>query len=272
MSGPRLWAISDLHVGYEENRRAVQALPAFPDDWLIIAGDTGETPAHLDFVLRTLAPRFAQVIWTPGNHDLWTPRTLPSEQRGVAHYERLVRLARRRGVLTPEDPYARWPGDGPTRAIVPVFTLFDYSFRPASVTREHAVDWAAETGVRSADEELLGPDPYPTCDAWCAARVEATESRLAALPKDAKLIIANHFPLRADLAVLPRIPRFSIWCGTTKTNDWHRRFNIEAAVYGHLHLRSTTHIDGVRFDEVSLGYPKQWNQQKPLADYLRRVL
>jgi hypothetical protein len=57
-----------------------------------------------------------------------------------------------------------------------------------------------------------------------------------------------------------------------KTNDWHRRFNIEAAVYGHLHLRSSKEIDGVRFDEVSLGYPKQWNQQKTLADYLRRIL
>ena len=268
----KLWAISDLHVGYEENRRAVEELPAYPEDWLIIAGDTGETPAHLDYVLRTLQPRFAQLIWTPGNHDLWTPRTLPSEQRGVPHYERLVRLCAKYGVLTPEDPYARWPGDGPTRAIVPTFLLFDYSFRPASVTREHAIAWAAETGVRSADEDLLGPDPYLTRDDWCAARVEATEARLAALPSDVKLIVANHFPLRADLAVLPRIPRFSIWCGTTKTSDWHRRFNIEAVVYGHLHLRSSRQIDGVRFDEVSLGYPKQWNQQKSLAEYNRRIL
>ena len=31
-------------------------------------------------------------------------------------------------------------------------------------------------------------------------------------------------------------------------------------------------IDGVRFDEVSLGYPKQWNQQKTLADYLRLIV
>jgi 3',5'-cyclic AMP phosphodiesterase CpdA len=268
----RLWAISDLHVGYEENRRAVQALPPCPDDWLIIAGDTGEAPAHLDFVLRTLQPRFAQLIWTPGNHDLWTPKTLPSEQRGVPHYERLVRLCQRYGVLTPEDPYARWPGDGPTRAIVPVFTLFDYSFRPPSVPRDHAVEWAAESGVRSADEELLAPDPYPRCDEWCAARVDATETRLAALPKDVKLIVATHFPPRADLAVLPRIPRFSIWCGTTKTTDWHRRFNIEAVAYGHLHLRSSKVIDGVRFEEVSLGYPRQWNQSKSLSSYLRQIL
>lgn len=268
----KLWAISDLHVGYEENRRAVDELPAYPDDWLIIAGDTGETPAHLDFVLRTLQPKFAQLIWTPGNHDLWTPRNLPAKQRGVPHYERLVRLCRSYGVLTPEDPYAKWPGDGPTRAIVPAFVLFDYSFRPASVSREDAVAWAVESGVRSVDEDLLAPDPYPTRDEWCAARVTYTEERLAGIPEDVQVILANHFPLRADLAVLPRIPRFTIWCGTTKTNEWHRRFNIETAVYGHLHLRSTRKIDGVRFDEVSLGYPKQWNQQKTLADYLRRIL
>jgi 3',5'-cyclic AMP phosphodiesterase CpdA len=270
--GGKLWAISDLHVGYEENRRAVQAIPAHPDDWLIIAGDTGESPTHLDFVLRTLRQRFAQLIWTPGNHDLWTPTTWPPAQRGVAHYERLVSLCQKYGVLTPEDPYARWPGDGPTRAIVPTFLLFDYSFRPSSVPRERAIEWAAASGVRSADEELLAPDPYSTRDEWCRARVDATEARLAALPPDVRIILANHFPLRRDHAVLPRIPRFSIWCGTTKTDDWHRRFNIEAVVYGHLHLRASRELDGVRFDEVSLGYPKQWDQSRGAAYYLRQII
>ena len=268
----KLWATSDLHVGYEENRRAVEALPAHPDDWLIIAGDTGETPAHLDFVLRTLRSRFAQLVWTPGNHDLWTPRDWPPEQRGVAHYERLVALCRRYGVLTPDDPYARWPGDGPLRAIVPTFVLFDYSFRPDHVSREDALKWAAATGLRSADEDLLAPDPHASRDVWCAERVAATEARLDALPSDARLVLVNHFPLRRDLAVLPRIPRFSIWCGTTRTDDWHRRFRVEVAIYGHLHLRSTRVIDDVRFEEVSLGYPKQWDQKKGLVPYLRRIL
>ena len=268
----KLWATSDLHVGYEENRRAVEVLPAFADDWLIIAGDTGDTPAHLDFVLRSLQPKFAQLIWTPGNHDLWTPATLPPGKRGVAHYERLVALCRRYGVLTPEDPYAAWPGDGPPRAIVPTFTLFDYSFRPDSVARAEAVAWAAASGIRSADENLLAPAPYATCDEWCADRVVATESRLEALPRDARLIVANHFPLRRDLAVLPRVPRFSIWCGTMRTNDWHRRYNCETVVSGHLHLRSTRKIDGVTFEEVSLGYPQQWTQTRGLEHYLRRIL
>ena len=268
----KLWAISDLHVGYDDNRRALQALPPHPDDWLIVAGDTGETPAHLDFALRTLRPKFAQLVWTPGNHDLWTPTTWTAAQRGVSHYDRLVALCRRHGVLTPEDPYAKWPGDGPARAIVPVFTLFDYSFRPDSVSREDAVEWAAQSGVRSADEDLLASDPYATRDDWCAARVEATEQRLASLPAAARLIVINHFPLRRELAVLPRIPRFSIWCGTTKTEHWHRRFNVEAVIYGHLHLRSTREIDGVRFEEVSLGYPKQWNQARGVSHYLRLIV
>ena len=35
-----LWAISDLHVGFEANRRALEALPDFGDDWLLLGGDT----------------------------------------------------------------------------------------------------------------------------------------------------------------------------------------------------------------------------------------
>ena len=266
-----LWAISDLHVGFEDNRRAVESLESFGDDWLILAGDTGETPAHLDLVLRVVTQRFAKVVWTPGNHDLWTPASLETDRRGVAHYERLVKLCRSYGVLTPEDPYAVWPGEGPRTAIVPTFVLYDYSFRPDHVPLEEAVAWAAETGVRGADEDLLNPDPFPTRQAWCASLVRNAEQRLEAIPGDTRLILANHWPLRRDHAVLPRVPRFSIWCGTRATENWHQRFAIDTVVHGHLHLRSTRELDGVRFEEVSLGYPRQWDQRKGVGHYLRRI-
>lgn len=268
----KLWAIADLHVGYKENRDALASMGEYPDDWLILAGDAGEVPSHLDYVLKTVVPRFRQVIWVPGNHELWTPASLPPERRGVAHYERLVGLCRRYGVLTPEDPWAAWPGDGPPRAVIPMFLLFDYTFAPDGVAPHRAVEWAADAGIRSVDEELLAPHPFASREDWCHARVEATEARLAALPADARLVLVNHFPLRRDLAVLPRVPRFSIWCGTRLTEDWHRRFNVEAVVYGHLHLRSSRSIDGVRFEEVSLGYPKQWDRSKRIDAYLRRIL
>jgi predicted phosphodiesterase len=266
-----LWATSDLHVGFDENRRAVESLSAKPEDWLIIAGDTGESPAHLDVVLGILSQRFAQLIWAVGNHDLWTPQTLPDARRGDAHYQRLVKLCRSYGVLTPEDPFAVWPGEGPRTAIVPTFVLYDYSFRPGDVAQEDAVAWAREGGVRCADEELLSPYPFPTRAAWCASRVLYTEERLTAIPSDTRIILVNHWPLRREHAVLPRIPRFSIWCGTRRTEEWHRRFNVDTVVYGHLHLRNTHDLDGVRFEEVSLGYPRQWDQRRGLKAYLRRI-
>jgi 3',5'-cyclic AMP phosphodiesterase CpdA len=266
-----LWAISDLHVGYEENRRAVERLGHMGDDWLIIAGDTGESPAHLDHVLRALRPHFAQIIWTPGNHDLWTPQTLAADQRGEAHYRRLVRLCRSYDVLTPEDPYAIWPGAAPRTAIVPSFILYDYSFRPDHVAAERAVAWAAEAGVRCADEALLDPSPFHTRAAWCGVRVEETESRLRQIPAGTRLILVNHWPLHREHAVLPRIPRFSPWCGTRATEHWLTTFAVDTVVFGHLHLRSTRARGGVRFEEVSLGYPHQWDPRKGLRHYLRLI-
>src|SRR6185437_11128517 len=138
----KLLAISDLHIAAEENRRALEALPAFPDCWLILAGDIGETATQLDRVFATLGERFAQLIWVPGNHELWTTGEM---ERGEAKYRALVETARRRHVLTPEDPFARWPEPGPRLAICPLFLLYDYSFRPDDVPLERVCDWAAET-------------------------------------------------------------------------------------------------------------------------------
>jgi hypothetical protein len=78
--------------------------------------------------------------------------------------------------------------------------------------------------------------------------------------------------LREDLAKLPRIPRFSIWCGTRRTEDWHLRFNATVVVSGHLHIRSTSHRDGVRFEEVSLGYPRQWSDLITPDHCVREIL
>lgn len=274
----KLWAISDLHLGNAATRTALEALPARPGDGLILAGDVGETVAHLRFALELLAGRFARLFWVPGNHDLWTVSTDPLGLRGEAKYRHLVEECRRVGVLTPEDPYPLWPGEvapgiepGSCR-IAPLFLLYDYSFRPDDVPLEKAVDWAAETNVVCADEVLLAPDPYPTRQAWCAARLAATEPRLAAAASDAPLVIVNHFPLRQDLLTLRRIPRFSLWCGTRATEDWHRRYRAVAVVHGHLHVRATHFRDDVRFEEVSLGYQRDWDLERGIAPYLRQIL
>lgn len=268
----KLYAISDLHLGCSANRHALAALPARPDDWLILAGDTGETEEQLRHALALLTRRFARVIWVPGNHDLWTVPGVSGDARGVAKYRRLVAICREHGALTPEDPYATWEGPGGPCTLAPLFTLYDYSFRPPTVPVAAAVAWAAETGVICSDEYLLHPDPYPSRTDWCNARCQFTEARLAHATGAEPLVLINHFPLRRDLIHLPRIPRFSLWCGSERTEHWHRRYAATVVVYGHLHVRGTQYRDGVRFEEVSLGYPREWQAERGIAGYLRQIL
>lgn len=267
----RLLATSDLHVSHRANLEALADIPPHPDDWLIVAGDVGERPVHLRQTLEVLTDRFARVLWTPGNHDLWSPPDDPSRTRGQARYDELVAICRTFDVLTPEDEYARWPPE-PDTVIVPMFLLFDYSFRPPDLSREAALAWARETGVVSGDELMLSPEPWPSRDAWCEARCAYTRSRLDALPTGTRTVLVNHWPLRYDLARAPRVPRFSLWCGTTRTETWGERYRARAVISGHLHLRTTLWRHGVRYDEVSLGYPRDWRRERGIAWYLRAVL
>ncbi|KAL2440944.1 [Acyl-carrier-protein] phosphodiesterase PptH [Exophiala dermatitidis] len=279
----RLYAISDIHLSYKHNREALDDLKPHPDDSLIICGDVGERLEHLQEAFEVTTKLFKQVFWVPGNHELYTlpgittEDDLDKELRGEFKYQECLRVANEYGVITPEDEYVKWEGEGGPCIICPIFTLYDYSFRPADVTREQAVDWAMEENVYATDEALLHSDPYETRDAWCEQLVKKTEERLeAAAARGFPLVIINHWPLRQDLITIPSIPRFSIWCGTKQTDDWHTRFNAKVVVTGHLHVRRTDWIDGVRFEEVSMGYPRQWQAAKDrgltMNDLLREIL
>ena len=265
----KLYAISDLHIDHQINREALKILPTFPEDWLILAGDICSSVRHLHFALTQLTQCFAQVLWVPGNHELWTS---VEGKRGEDKYQTLVSVCRDLGVLTPEDPYPLWQGEGGKHLLVPLFLLYDYSFRPNYISQETAVAWAAETGVVCTDEYYLDPTPYSSRSAWCHARCEYSEQRLHNLSRDVPLILINHYPLREDLVRLIRIPRFSIWCGTRRTENWHRRFGVSIVVSGHLHMRATDYREGVRFEEVSLGYPRNWDQAKGIENYFRQIL
>ena len=264
---PRLLAISDLHVDHPGNLDALAALPEHPGDWLIVAGDVADRPRPMEQTWEILTDRFERVLWVPGNHELWVRDEGP---RGLDRYALLVELCRRHGVHTPEDPWLTWTGPGGPQTIALVFCLYDYSFRPDEISREAVLEWAIEEGIRSTDEWLLATDPYPRIDDWCEARVAIEEARLSAVK--GRMVLVNHYPLRRDLVRLFRIPRFTPWCGTRRTEDWHRLFDVSVVVTGHLHMRATDWRDGVRFEEVALGYPRHWRKERGVEGYLREIL
>jgi 3',5'-cyclic AMP phosphodiesterase CpdA len=270
----QLLAISDLHVESEENVQIVEGLrPQSADDWLIVAGDVGALAPGIEKTLRTLKERFATVLWVPGNHDLWTHPSDPVTMRGEERYRHLVELCRTLGVVSPEDPYPVWDGEGGPVAVAPLFLLYDYTFRPEDASnKEETLARAYEAGVVCSDEMLLHPDPYPSRDAWCHARLALTEERLGGLDPALPTVLINHYPLVREPTRVLRHPEFACWCGTEGSADWHRRFRAVAMVYGHLHIPRTTWYDGVRFEEVSLGYPREWSWRGKTPGKLRRIL
>jgi 3',5'-cyclic AMP phosphodiesterase CpdA len=254
-----LLATSDLHVTHDGNREILAGIrPRHEDDWLIVAGDIAESTAAIETTLRLLADRFAKVIWTPGNHELWTVAQDPRAARGVARYAQLVELCRGIGVLTPEDEYPVWSTDTGPVTVAPLFLLYDYSFRAPGQTLDAAMAHAYETGLVFNDEHVLHPDPFPSRQDWCAHRVALTEQRLAAIPADHRTVLIGHYPLHRGPTTMLRHKHLAMWCGTDRTADWHLRFRAEVVVYGHLHIPLTLEYDGVRFEEVSLGYPREW--------------
>ncbi|WP_424214989.1 metallophosphoesterase family protein [Streptomyces sp. BI20] len=273
MTARNLLAVSDLHISYEDNRTLTESLrPHGDEDWLIVAGDVGEKYSDIEWALKLLADRFAKVIWSPGNHELWSHPSDPFEPRGVARYERLVEMCRALGVLTPEDPYAVWEDPKGPISVAPLFLLYDYSFRaPGARTVEESLRIAHDAGIVCADEHFLHPDPYPDRASWCRARVAYSEERLAAVPAEHRTVLINHWPMTRHPTRILRHPEFAQWCGTELSADWHVRHRAAEVVYGHLHIPRVTWQDGVRFTEVSVGYPREW---RPRAEppKLRRIL
>lgn len=270
-----LWAISDLHVAHRGNEHLVdQIRPSADDDWLIVAGDVSERTDDIIDTLRRLRTRFHTVVWVPGNHELYTTAKDPLQVFGVSRYDYLVQAARDLGVVTPEDIYPLFdPGDGsdPVR-VVPMFLLYDYTFRPEGTTSAlSALALARERNVVATDEFLLSPEPYGTRDAWSRARIEATRARLDALDPAEETILINHWPLRREPTDALIYPEFALWCGSELTADWHQRYNAACAVYGHLHIPRTTWYDGVRFEEVSVGYPREWSRRGLPEPLLRQI-
>ena len=258
-----LFATSDLHSSFSENRRIIDEMrPESSDDWLIVAGDVDDTFSKIEKTLSLLRRRYARVIWTPGNHELWTLPDDPVQLRGAARYQALVQMCRDNDILTPEDEFAIWPDPSGPVTIAPLFLLYDHSWlAPGTSNRKESLAYAHNTGVVCADEMLLHPDPYPDRESWCRARLKEAEDRLLVLAPDVKTVLVGHWPLVRQPTQALRFPEFAQWCGTTRTADWHIRFRAEVVVYGHLHIPRTTSYDGVRFEEVSVGYPREWRKR-----------
>jgi predicted phosphodiesterase len=237
----RLFAASDLHVDFKENRLLLGQLSDvdYKSDALIVAGDIADRLELIKETLSLLRSKFRSVFFTPGNHELWV-RT--DDCNSIEKLHRILAVCDQLGVHTrPARIGDTW--------IVPLFSWYDSAFSGEAETNQ---------------EELAAWADFHFCK-WPAGLGEVSRFFLSMneaniKPYDARVISFSHFLPRREL--LPRLKylRFKSLpkvVGCTGLDEQIRALGSSLHVFGHSHIRYDKVIDGIRYVQYSLRYPRE---------------
>lgn len=227
----RIYAISDLHTDFRENRQALEraAMTEHRDDVLIVAGDVADSETVLRETLQLLASRFREVFFVPGNHELW----VRGETRdSMEKFRSVLRICDQAGVRTaPARVGDAW--------VVPLFSWYDPSF---------------DVNGEGAEDELEAwADRYFT--RWPAdlGRVDAAFLRMNephVRAYDGPVVTFSHFVPRPELVPPVKYLRFRglpLVAGSLGIEEQIRRIGPRVHVFGHTHIPEDRVLDGVRY-------------------------
>ena len=235
----RIFALSDIHIDYQENRDWLFDLSSmdFKEDILILAGDVTDSLKLLRQCFLKLSAIFRKVLYIPGNHDLWIVR-----ERFLSSFEKYDRICDIAGdcdiLMTPY--HLR------TLSIVPLLGWYDFSFGSPNAQLIDTwmdfrnCDWSEQLNLRAV----------------CAFFLEKNTDALKTINRT--VISFSHFMPRLDL-----IPNFvpASWhylnpvMGSTLIEAQIRRLRPQIHIFGHRHFNCQTHIDGILYINNAFGYP-----------------
>jgi predicted phosphodiesterase len=250
----RVFALSDIHVDYEQNLDWLAELSAseYQDDLLLLAGDVSDDLALLEEVLGSLASKFRKLFFVPGNHELWVRRRRPdSSEPGQADNEiacsvEKFKLIRQRcealGVACDA-----WHLD--QLSIVPLLGWYDFSFgEPDRHLRRAWRDFRACSWPRELDSAAAITDYF----------LQHNEASLEV--SNQTVISFSHFLPRLD--VMPaQIPthrrRVYPVLGSAALGEQVARLQPDLHVYGHSHVNQAITLGGTRFINNAFAYPDE---------------
>jgi predicted phosphodiesterase len=243
----RILAISDLHTDFRENRVLLEQLSGvtYQRDILIAAGDISDRLETLKSTLTLLRAKFMKVFYVPGNHELWVRK---GAHTSIEKFFTVLALCETLDIQTsPEKVDRTW--------IVPLFSWYEPQF--------DAED--------SADSDALGgwADFYfckwpPGLEQVSAFFLSMNEPRLRSY--DGPVTSFSHFLPRRDL--LPPVERLKFKglpkvAGCAALDAQIRSLKSRVHVFGHSHIHCDRVIDGVRYIQNPLRYPRERHHLSP---------
>ncbi len=237
----RVFAVSDIHIDYDENFEWFNnlSLSDYKEDILILAGDVSDRIPLFVKGLEILRRRFARVLYTPGNHDLWIRQNSAKDSLEKFHLVR--KIAGDHGIQL--EPY-----QSDALAIIPLMAWYDYSF-----------------GTPSRELQTMWMD-FKTCK-WPEDFDQGRITRHFLAMNESLLTISSpftitfsHFLPRID--VMPRyIPAFRRQLypvlGTSLLDRQIEKLDSRVHIYGHSHVNNRVHKNNRLYLNNAFGYPHE---------------
>lgn len=235
----RILAISDLHTDFMENWQLVEQIPEtlYREDVLIVAGDIADRTEVIKRTLSLLRSRFKMVLYTPGNHELWVRNR---KYDSVEKLFRVLTLCQNLDIQTaPAKVNDIW--------IVPLFSWYDLEF---------------DSGP--ADNELEGWADFYYCK-WPQGIRQVykylTDLNLPNIKSyDGPVISFSHFLPRIELLPTREKLKFkglAKVAGCRLIERQIRELRSVTHVFGHSHINRDWEIEGVRYVQNALSYPRE---------------
>ena len=237
----RLFATSDLHTDYKENFRWLQEISdsEYRNDALIVAGDISDRLEIIRDTLQLLRSKFHHLLFTPGNHELWVRG---ADYDSLEKLQRVLQLCAELKVNTSPTRFADfW--------VVPLFSWYDGDF-DSELNNERSARqaWADFHFCTWPAEAMPLPDYF----------LQLNDPHLKTY--DAPVITFSHFLPRADLLPPKEYLRIK-WLGSVSVcaalDRQIRKLGSTVHVCGHTHTRVDSVIDGVRYVQNAVRYPKE---------------
>ncbi|HEX8180901.1 MAG TPA: metallophosphoesterase [Pyrinomonadaceae bacterium] len=237
----RIYAISDLHTDFKQNWLVLEQLSdvAYKQDTLIVAGDIADQLHVIEATLALLQTKFKHVCYTPGNHELW----VRSEKiNSLQKLQLVLELCAGLGVLTrPVRLAEHW--------LVPLFSWYQADFATEAYDDVSALEGWADfyfckwpPGIEPIHDFFLGLNEAHIKD------------------YDLPVISFSHFLPRREL--LPAVANLKfkelpMVAGCLGLDAQIRRLKSRVHVFGHSHISCDQVIDGVRYVQNALRYPRE---------------
>src|SRR5215831_5690328 len=252
----RIFAVSDLHTDFAENRRRLQQVSStsYLQDALVVSGDIADDLRIIDWTLRELRSRFGQVFYVPGNHELWVR---DGRYDSIEKFRRVLRLCEEIGVYT-------GPGKEGKIWVVPLFSWYGPDYDRQGEADVSSLEGWADFCFCKWPVEMGSVSEY---------FLNLNESRIKEY--DGPVITLSHFLPRREL--LPAVEKLSfkglpLVAGALALDRQIRALNSAIHVFGHSHIDFDQVIEGVRYVHHAFDYPREngWSKE-PLKQILESV-